>query len=67
MDKSANPLVVITLEIVSKSHAENLVPYLESHLMKRGLMAEHMARQQFNILIRIAEICQVNEFTILNQ
>lgn len=59
MDKSAKPLVVITLEIVSKSHAENLVPYLESHLMKTGLMAEQMALQQFNILIRIAVKCQV--------
>ena len=59
MDKDSNPQVLMLLDIVSKSCAENLEPFLESHLMKTELMMELMAHFQFNILVRIAAKCQV--------
>ena len=59
MDKDSNPQVLTLLDIVSKSCAENLEPFLESHLMKTELMMELMAHFQFNILVRIAAKCQV--------
>ncbi|XP_052697616.1 uncharacterized protein LOC128175814 [Crassostrea angulata] len=57
MEKNANPQVLMVLDVVSKSHAENLEPFVESHLMKTDLMMELMAHYQFNILIRIAAKC----------
>lgn len=59
MEKNANPQVLMVLDVVSKSHAENLEPFVESHLMKTDLMMELMAHYQFNILIRIAAKCNV--------
>lgn len=59
MDKNANPQVLLVLDAVSQSHAENLEPYTESHLMKTELMMEQMARHQFVILVKIAAKCQV--------
>uniref|UniRef100_K1Q047 Uncharacterized protein n=1 Tax=Magallana gigas TaxID=29159 RepID=K1Q047_MAGGI len=58
MDKNANPQVLLVLDAVSQSHAENLEPYTESHLMKTELMMEQMARHQFVILVKIAVKCQ---------
>lgn len=58
MDKNANPQVLLVLDAVSQSHAENLEPYTESHLMKTELMMEQMARHQFVILVKIAAKCQ---------
>jgi hypothetical protein len=59
MDKNANAHALLVMEIVSKSHPENLETFLESHLMRTELVNEMMAHYQVKIFIRVVAKYQV--------